>query len=131
MKKKTKSMHLDENIYQMLKSEQTRRKEKISLRQLLQRYVRTGIERDRELNNFDRALNVHFENSDDPAEFREYLNSSFVTSLIRLLDSCQPTYNDIALMEATILFWGIQSREFFKTLLTYARYGMADLKENE
>lgn len=131
MAKKTFSVHIDDDVYTLLREVQGRQKEKISLRQLLQGYVRAGIQRDNELSNFDKALSVHFENSNDPVEFKDYLNSSFVGFLIRLLDMSQPTYQDLAMMDATIVFWKIQPREFFKTLLTYARYGLADLKENE
>lgn len=131
MTKKSHSMHLDDDVYTLLKETQDRRKDKISLRRLLQDYVVTGIQRDKDLANFDVALNTHFENSDNPVEFKRYLNSSFIGSLIRLLDISQPTYQDIAVMDAFIIFWKIPPKEFFKTLMTYARYGMSDLKENE
>lgn len=131
MTEKTHSMHIDDKIYTLLREAQGGQKDKISLRQLLHRYVREGIQREKELNNFETVLNTHFENSDDAEGFKEYLNSSGVDALVRLLDATRPTYHDIALMDATIMVWQIKSREFFKTLLVYARYGFSDLKGNE
>lgn len=126
--KKTHSIHIDDDVYTVLREAQGRQKDKISLRRLLQRYVREGILREKKLSNFDNALAVYFENSEDSTGFKEYLNSSSIGALIRLLDATRPTYHDIALMDATIMVWQIKSREFFKTLLVYARYGFSDLK---
>lgn len=128
MTNKTHSAHIDADVYQMLRDEQARRPDKISLRQLLQGYIREGIQRDKELNTFDNALSVHIDNSDDPKGFKEYLNSSIIGALIRLLDVTRPTYQDIAMIDATLVFWKIPPKEFFKTLLTYARFGLGELK---
>lgn len=123
---KMHSIHIDDDIYTLLKVEQHRRRLKIPLRHLVQDYIMKGIE----TGNFEQALVTHFENSENPQSFRQYLNSSFISDLIRLLDVTRPTYKDLASMNAALIYWNIEPREFFKTFIVYAKYGLSDLKED-
>jgi hypothetical protein len=128
MVKKKHSIHLDDDIYISLRAEQLNKVDKVPLRQLLRRYVSEGIERDRELSNFKKALDNHFQNSENAESFKQYLNSRFIDNLIQFLDDTRPSYKDIAAMNAAILFWNLKARDFFSVIMTYAKYGLSDLK---
>ena len=128
----TKNLHpinLDNDVYQLLKDEQKHR-DKVPLRHLVHSLIREGLERKKDLGRFDEELQKHIASSVDKS-FLEYLNSSYIGDLIRLLDETRPTYQDIAIMSASIIYWGIKSREFFKTVMVYSKFGVTTMKGDE
>jgi hypothetical protein len=121
-------MNLSEKTYTILKREQKRRVEKISLKQLAASLIEEAINYQSKLGTFEKELNKHVEVSENK-DFLEYLNSPLCGELIRLLDQTRPTYQDIAAMSAMLIFLKIKSREFFKVIVTYARYGLSQMQE--
>jgi len=127
--KKVHPINLDEDIFELLKAEQKRRN-KTPLRHIVHSLIREGLERQRNLGRFDDELEKHIASSSDKS-FLQYLNSPFIGDLIRLLDETRPTYQDIAVMSASIVYWGIKSREFFKTVMVYSKFGVTTMKGDE
>lgn len=98
-----------------------------SMRSLLAQLVNDAYKHS-SLITFDRALTEALRQSSDLVGFEQYLEQPHIVDLLTLLDSTRPRYKDIAMMQATLLFWDIEPRQFFETLMTYAKFGLAEFK---
>lgn len=127
--KKVHPINLDGDVFELLKAEQ-RHGDKIPLRHMVHSLIREGIERKRDLGRFDDELEKHIASSSDKS-FLEYLNSPYIGDLIRLLDATKPNYTDVAVMSASIVYWGIDAKTFFATIMTYAKFGLVQMQGDE
>lgn len=130
MPQKQYSINIDENLYRLLRAEQKRRKVTIPIRAILQEFFWKGFKSEQQYGKFHASLKKHLEITGDRS-FIEYLNSSFVGELIKFLDDTRPSYQDITSMAMALMFFDLEPKKFFITLVTYARYGLVQMKGEE